>query len=113
IQAGRATKNQLPNGIDPYVVPGNPASGLLPGVEADPGGADGSADGRLQAYCFRMVLTDVAANRVAIAQPPGYDEADYELLFRAIEAGQTSGFFKFDLMPNRKTDSNNTGGMST
>ena len=113
IQAAAAAKNQLRDEIDPYVVPGNPASGLLPGVNPDAGGPDGSADTRLQAYCFRMVLTDVAANRVAITQPPGYDEADYELLFRSIEAGQTSGFFKFDLMPNRKTDSNNTGGIST
>ena len=113
IQAARATKNQLRDNIDPYVVEGDPASGLLPGVEADSGGADGSADHRLQAYCFRMALTDVAANRVTIGQPAGYDEADYELLFRSIEAGQTSGFFKFDLMPNRKTDSNNTGGIST
>jgi len=113
IQAGAATKNQLRDNIDPYVVPGNAASGLLPGVNPDPGGADGSSDHRLQAYCFRMVLTDVAANRVMIAQPPGYNEADYELLFRSIEAGQISGFFKLDLMPNRKTDSNNTGGIST
>lgn len=113
VQANRALKNQLPNGIDPYVIKGNAASGLLPGVEAEGGPADGTADDRLQAYCFRMVLTDVPENRVSIAQPPGYDEADYELLFRAIEVGQTSGFFKFDLMPNRKTDSNNTGGIST
>lgn len=113
IQAGRATKNQLPDGIDPYVEPGNPESGLLPGVEAGSGNEDGESDDRLQAYCFRMVLTDVEANRVPIAQPPGYSAGDYELLFRAIEAGQTSGFFKFDLMPNRKTDSNNTGGIST
>ncbi len=113
IQAARATKNQLRDGIDPYVLPGNPASGLLPGVNAGPGGSDGEGDAALQAYCFRMTLTDVAANRVAVAQPPGYSEADYELLFRSIEAGQTSGFFKLDLMPNRKTDSNNTGGIST
>ena len=113
IQAARATKNQLRDGIDPYVTPGNPASGLLPGVNADVGGADGSGDACLQAYCFRMVLTDVAANRVPVAQPPGYNEADYELLFRSIEAGQTNDFFKFDLMPNRKTDSNNRGGIST
>ncbi|RYD23343.1 MAG: FAD-dependent oxidoreductase [Verrucomicrobiaceae bacterium] len=113
IQATRATKNQLRDGIDPYVVKGNPASGLLPGVNAGPGGTDGSADDKLQAYCFRMVLTDVAANRVMVAKPPGYNEADYELLFRAIEAGQTNDFFKFDLMPNRKTDSNNRGGIST
>ncbi len=113
IQAGAALKNQLRDNIDPYVTPGDPESGLLPGVNASSGGADGSADHRLQAYCFRMVLTDVAANRVMIPQPPGYNEADYELLFRSIEAGQVSGFFKFDLMPNRKTDSNNTGGIST
>ncbi|WP_052573348.1 FAD-dependent oxidoreductase [Haloferula sp. BvORR071] len=113
IQAAGATKNQLRDGVDPYVTAGAAASGLLPGVEAGPGGADGAADARLQAYCFRMVLTDVAANRVAVAQPPGYNEADYELLFRSITAGQTSGFFKLDLMPNRKTDSNNTGGIST
>ncbi len=113
VQSARATKNQLRNGIDPFVMPGNPASGLLPGVNPNAGGADGDADTKLQAYCFRMVLTDVAANRVAVAQPPGYNEADYELLFRSIEAGQTGGFFKLDLMPNRKTDSNNTGGLST
>ena len=113
IQAARATKNQLRDGIDPYVTAGNPASGLLPGVNPDPGGNDGEGDDKLQAYCFRMSLTDVAANRVMVAQPPGYNEADYELLFRSIEAGQTTGFFKLDLMPNRKTDSNNTGGIST
>ena len=113
IQAARATKNQLRDGIDPYVTPGNPASGLLPGVNPNAGGSDGDGDATLQAYCFRMSLTNVAANRVPVTQPPGYSEADYELLFRSIEAGQTSGFFKLDLMPNRKTDSNNTGGIST
>ena len=113
IQMGNATKNQLPNGIDPYVVKGDPSSGLLPGVNADAGGADGAADHRLQAYCFRMCLTSHAANRVKVTRPENYDEKDYELLFRAIEAGQKSLFFKFDAMPNFKTDSNNASGMST
>jgi hypothetical protein len=113
IQAGRARKNQLPDGIDPYVEAGDPESGLLPGVNPVPGGEDGETDDRLQAFCFRMVLTDVPENRVKIAKPPGYDEADFELLFRAIEAGQKGGFFKLDTMPNRKTDSNNRGGIST
>lgn len=113
IQMEKSTKNQLVDGIDPYNKPGDPASGLLPGVNPDAGGADGGADKRLQAYCFRMVLTDVAANRVKIDKPAGYKEEDYELLFRSIEAGQSSGFFKYDLMPNRKTDSNNSGGIST
>ncbi len=110
---GPLPKNQLPNGIDPYVIQGDPASGLLPGVNPDMGGAVGDADHRLQAYCYRMVLTDAEGNRVPVLKPENYDEKDYEILFRAIEAGQKYGFFKFSLMPNRKTDSNNTGGIST
>ncbi|MGL4401415.1 MAG: FAD-dependent oxidoreductase [Luteolibacter sp.] len=113
VQTAQATKNQLPDGIDPHVIPGDPASGLLPGIDAGEPAADGTADERLQAYCYRMVLTDVPANRVTVAKPAGYNEKDYELLFRAIEAGQKSGFFKLNLMPNRKTDSNNSGGIST
>jgi hypothetical protein len=113
IQTAKATKNQLPPGIDPYVVKGDPASGLLAGVNADAGGPDGTGDKRIQAYCYRMCLTDVPENRVAIEKPPGYDERQYELLFRAIEAGQKDNFFKLDLMPNRKTDSNNASGIST
>src|SRR5205085_6200465 len=69
-------------------------------------------DSRIQAYCYRMCLTDVSENRVMIAKPQGYDEKQYELLFRAIEAGQKDRFFKLDLMPNRKTDSNNDSGIS-
>lgn len=113
IQTKRAHKNQLPDGIDPYVTPGDPFSDLLPGVEAGPGGPDGAGDKELQSFCYRMVLTDIAQNRVAITKPSGYRESDYELVFRAIAAGQETGFFKLDLMPNRKTDSNNTGGIST
>ena len=105
--------NQLPNGIDPYVVKGDPASGLLPGVNPDMGGEAGSADHRFQAYCYRMVLTDVPTNRIAITKPEDYDASNYEILFRAIGAGKNGGFFKTSPMPNRKTDSNNTGGIST
>jgi hypothetical protein len=110
---GVARANQLPKGIDPYIVAGDPASGLLPGVNPDLGGEPGEGDHRFQAYCYRMCLTDVPENRVAIERPENYDPADYEILFRAIEAGQGSGFFKLSPMPNRKTDSNNNGGIST
>ncbi|HEX5789823.1 MAG TPA: FAD-dependent oxidoreductase, partial [Luteolibacter sp.] len=105
-------KNQLPKGIDPYVVAGKPESGLLPGVNPDLGGTPGAADHRLQAYCYRMVLTSVPENRIPIAKPANYDEKDFELLFRSIEAGQKGGFFKTTMVPNLKTDSNNTGGIS-
>ena len=110
---GVARKNQLPDDIDPYVVKGDPESGLLPGVNPDAGGKKGAGDNRLQAYCYRMVLTDVPENRVMVTKPDGYEEKNYEILFRAIEAGQRGGFFKTSPIPNRKTDSNNTGGIST
>jgi len=104
--------NQLPMGIDAYVTKGDASSGLLPGVNPDMEGAVGDGDNRLQAYCYRMVLTDVPTNRIPVEKPEGYDPATYEILFRAIEAGQKGGFFKLSMVPNRKTDSNNTGGVS-
>lgn len=112
IQTGQATKNQLPPGIDPYRIKGDPASGLLPGVNPDAGGEDGEADHRIQAYCYRMCLTDNPDNRVMVGKPADYDESEYELLFRSAEQGQTI-FFKLNGVPNRKTDSNNDKGFST
>jgi hypothetical protein len=110
---GPSKKNQLRKGIDPYVVKGDAKSGLLPGVNPDMGGKKGDGDKNLQAYCYRMVLTNAEGNRVAIKKPDGYDAKNYELLFRSIEAGQKWGFFKTSPMPNKKTDSNNVGGIST
>lgn len=112
IQTKTAMKNQLPRGIDPYRVKGDPSSGLLRGVNPDAGGVDGSGDDKIQAYCYRMCLTDDPANRLMVEQPDRYDEEDYELLFRAIEQGQPR-FFKLRMVPNRKTDSNNDLGFST
>ena len=110
---GVAAKNQLPDRIDPYVVKGDASSGLLPGIRADLGGEKGSADHRLQAYCYRMCLTNHPDNRITVEKPRGYDEALYEIVFRAIEVGQSNHFFKLSPLPNRKTDSNNEGGIST
>lgn len=109
---GVAKKNQLPKGIDPYVIKGDANSGLLAGVNPDMGGKPGDGDDKLQAYCYRMVLTDVPENRIMIEKPKNYNEADFELLFRSIEVGQKFGFFKTSAIPNGKTDSNNTGGFS-
>ena len=52
--------------IDPYVEPGKPQSGLLPRISAEPPGIKGEADRRIQAYCYRMCLTNHAANRRAV-----------------------------------------------
>ena len=113
IQVGRALKHWRPEWrIDPYRIPGTPSSGLLPGINPGPGGEDGTGDKRVQAYCYRMTLTDVPKNRVPFTKPEGYNESDYELLFRSIEAGQDR-FFAVSRMPNGKTDSNTTGSVST
>src|SRR5690606_23065746 len=40
--------------VDPYVVKGNPESGLLPYISEEPPGVDGDGDRKIQAYCFRM-----------------------------------------------------------
>jgi hypothetical protein len=105
--------NELPGGIDPYVVKGVPESGLLLRVNPDRGGDIGDGDNKLQAYNFRMCLTNNPDNRIEIEKPEGYNEADYEILFRAIEQGQSTKFFKLNLVTPDKTDSNNNSGIST
>ena len=110
-------------GVDPHVVKGDSKSGLLPNVEPyDPNEKPGDGDRRVQAYCFRMCLTDVPENRIPFAKPAGYDERDYELLFRNFEAAPKDAFdgnltWKLpwinSRMPNRKTDTNNRDGFST
>lgn len=98
--------------IDPYVVPGDPDSGVLPRISPEPPGEFGSADHRIQAYCFRTCYTNDPANRVPWPKPADYDASQYELLVRIFEAGWSSLFSKFDLLPNDKTDTNNHGPFS-
>ncbi|MEM0924631.1 MAG: FAD-dependent oxidoreductase [Planctomycetota bacterium] len=99
--------------ISAYVTPGDPQSGVLPRVSAEPPGEKGEADDRVQAYCFRMCLTNHPENRVPFSKPEGYDPQQYELMARIYEAGWKDTFRKFDPIPNRKTDTNNHGPMST
>ncbi len=116
IQRALMKNHQLADGIDPYVKKGDPSSGLLPGVEKDCPEPDGSGDRRVQAYCFRMCLTDDPANRIPFKKPAGYREQDYELLLRNLEAGplDRDGLPWINSpMPNRKTDTNNRTGFST
>ncbi len=99
--------------VDPYIVPGDPSSGILPRVHAGDPGNNGDGDHRVQAYCFRMCMTDVAENLVPWPKPEGYDEQEYELLLRNYEAGDMRIPLKIDMMPNRKTDTNNNYAFST
>lgn len=99
--------------IDPYVVPGDSSSGLLPEISPDPPGKKGDGDHRLQAYCFRMCLTNADKNRIPFPKPDDYDPKRYELLGRVFDSGWRDAFRKFDKMPNYKTDTNNHGPFST
>ena len=113
VQTRNARSHQFPKGIDPYVVPGNPSSGLLPRIHDKGPGQEGAGDNRIQAYCYRMCLTNIPANRVPFPKPEGYDANQYELLLRTLQAGSRHVFGKFDPAPNAKTDTNNSGPFST
>ena len=99
--------------IDPYLTPGDTSSGLLPYISSEPPGEKGAGDDKIQAYCFRMCLSNHPDNRVPFPKPEGYDPAHYELLARVYAAGWRATFQKFDPIPNRKTDTNNHGPFST
>ncbi|MBQ4915301.1 FAD-dependent oxidoreductase [Maribacter sp. MMG018] len=122
ISINAANHNFIPR-VDPYIVKGDPESGLLPNVNEKPG-VEGEGDNKIQAYCFRMCLTDHPDNRIPFKKPANYNEQDYELLFRNYEARKGSVrdmYYKGgpllplinSSMPNRKTDSNNRFGFST
>jgi hypothetical protein len=113
VQVQRAAKHQLMAGLDPFVTRGDPGSGLLPFIDPKGPGQEGAADARVQAYCFRMCLTDVPENRIPFTKPQGYDERWYELMLRNFEAGEKNIPWNNSPMPNRKTDTNNNHGYST
>ncbi|NLX99817.1 MAG: FAD-dependent oxidoreductase [Rhodopirellula sp.] len=113
VQTVRAIFHQFVKPVDPYVRPGDPSSGMLPGVHAGSPGEEGAGDRRVQAYCYRMCTTDVPENRVDWPKPAGYDPSRYELLLRNFEAGDERIPWAPSAMPNRKTDTNNNFAIST
>jgi len=112
--------------VDPYVRPGDRSSGLIFGVQDGGAGEAGAADSRVQAYCFRLCLTDVPENRVPFPRPADYNPANYELVLRYFLSARMlpeypdGGEIEHPvlgnnltkqphvvIMPNRKSDSNN------
>lgn len=99
--------------IDPYIVPGDPDSGLLPYISGEPIQPNCTGDDKIQAYCYRLCMSNHPDNREPFEKPDNYDPAQYELLARVFESGWNEWFHKFDIIPNRKTDTNNHGPFST
>jgi len=76
----------------------------------------GEGDGGLQAYGFRVCLTNRAENRIPFERPDGYDADAFELLRRYlaatdVEACELMGL-NHDLLPNGKCDVNSIGPFS-
>ena len=108
--------HQFPDGIDPYNEPGNPDSGLLWGISDRQMTPEGEGDDLIQAYNFRICLTDVPENRIELGRPENYDPAKYELLGRFARQCpdlEILHLLHWGMMPGRKTDINNYGGFST
>ena len=94
---------------------------LLPEIQKEPRGEIGAGDRKVQAYNFRMILTQEKGNRVPFPRPRDYDPKRYQLLARFL-----SEFLRREgrpprldeiLLPreiaNRKWDFNNRGPFST
>jgi hypothetical protein len=96
---------------------------LLPHVRAPeldehgwPEEALGEGDGGLQAYGYRVCLTDRPENRLPLGEPDGYDPGEFELLRRYLHAADVEARDLLgldpDLLPNGKCDVNSIGPFS-
>lgn len=113
-----STRKQWDVDIRPY----GPDGKLLAGVQAGPRGADGEGDRKVQAYNFRVCLTDHPDNLVPVARPPGYDPSRYDLLALYLAARgrdlnwagrKGKGLLTVSPLPNRKADVNDGAPFST
>ncbi len=111
-----ADKHQFRFPVDPYRTPGDPKSGLLPGISGSAPRAEGSGDKWVQAYNFRMWLTTAETGRT-FPQPAGYNREDYALLQRFLTSAPAD--FEWDWTYRKGPlklnlgDCNNAGPVST
>ena len=109
--------HQFPDGVDPYLKEGDPNSGLCWGIQPNTLKEKGSGDKLVQAYNFRLCLTDNKENQRPFEKPENYDPAKYELLARAIRKMDLHIdnylLFNWGMMPDNKYDVNNRGPLST
>ena len=81
VQTKNARSHQFKGKVDPFVIEGDPSSGLLARISNQPPGEEGSGDSKMQAYNFRLCLTQVEENRLPFPKPEKYNPAEYELLY--------------------------------
>jgi len=108
--------HQFPDSIDPYVKEGDPSSGLCWGISEASLQPYGSGDKCIQAYNFRLCLTDNPAIRRPFEKPASYDPSKYVLLARAVKrmSLNINEYLLFNRsMPDFKYDFNNRGPLST
>jgi len=73
--------------VDPYILPGDPQSGLLPTIQEGVLGEYGARDKHIQGFCFRMCLTKNKDNVIPITKPGNYNPSVYEIYRRYLHAG--------------------------
>ncbi len=98
--------------VDPYIKPGDAASGLLPQIFAEIP-IPGEGDRRIQAFNYRLCLTTQPENMIPIEKPEGYREIDHELLLRNFEAGDARFPALIHGLPNSKVDWNSMHAIGT
>lgn len=81
------TYRQFSVKVDPYIVPGDPTSGLLPTIQDGELGEYGARDRHIQGFCFRMCLTKREDNRIFVAKPGNYNPDVYEIYRRYLHTG--------------------------
>jgi hypothetical protein len=94
---------------------------LMPEVDPGPMGAHGSGDKKVQAYNFRLILTNDPANKLPWSKPEGYDAARFALLARYLKefpehmhrAPKLGDMMNPVAIPNKEADFNNNGPFST
>ena len=109
-------QHQFPDSIDPYRIEGDPASGLCWGISDNVLQPAGAGDSCIQAYNFRLCLTDRPDNRRPFEKPASYDPAKYELLARAVRKmpADINQYLLYNTgQPDAKYDVNNRGPLST
>lgn len=100
---GENTYRQFEVNMDPYRIPGDPKSGLIPTVQDENFGLPGEGDDRLQAFCFRVCLTQDTDNQLPFQAPPNYLRDEYEIYLRYLRAGGKL-YTPRATLPNGKTD---------